>query len=213
MSKLLILGAGGHGKVVADIASLMNLWEEISFLDDRTDLSEVNGFKVIGRFDDYIKFLDEYSNAFVAIGNNTLRLKWIDILERAGFKIPILKHPQSIISKTSYLEAGVVVMPGAVVNTSSIIKRGCIINTGSTIDHDSVLDEGVHISPGAHLGGGVLVGNSSWICIGASISDHIRIGKHSIVAAGSVVIEDVDDFVMVAGVPAKIKKCWSESSE
>lgn len=206
MPKLLILGAGGHGKVVAEIASLMGLWEEISFLDDRKSLYDVIGFKVIGRFDDYMRFREEFTDAFVAIGNNQLRIKWLNALEQAGFKIPILKHPLSIISPTSHIEPGVVVMPGAVINASTKIGRGCIINTSSSIDHDSILEEGVHISPGAHLGGAVLVGTCSWICIGAGISNNIRIGKHSVVAAGSVVIEDIGDSVLVAGVPAKIKK-------
>ncbi|WP_393959626.1 acetyltransferase [Priestia megaterium] len=206
MAKLLILGAGGHGKVVSEIAQLMKQWEEISFLDDREDISEVLGISIAGKLADLPALKSEYEYAFVAIGNNTARLKWIKKLSQHGFKIPILIHPSSIVSAKSSIEEGTVIMAGAVINPDTRIGRSCIINTASTIDHDCILQDGVHTSPGAHLGGTVKVGERTWICIGATIINNIDIGCDSVIAAGAVVTKDIPNNVLVAGVPAVIKE-------
>lgn len=206
MSKLLILGAGGHGKVVADIANILGQWDSISFLDDKKDLKEVMGFPVIGKLMDYKAFKNDFKNAFIAIGNNSLRLSWLERLYKEGFIIPTIIHPQSIISKFISIDYGTVVMAGVVVNTGTSIGRGCIINTGSSIDHDCKLGDGVHISPGAHIGGTAIIGSGAWLGIGSSIVNNIIIGNNSIVAAGAAVLENIPDNVIVAGVPAIIKK-------
>jgi len=205
MSKLLILGAGGHGKVVADIASMIKKWDSISFLDDREDLKEVIGFPVIGKLKDYILYKNEFKYAFVAIGNNALRLDWLERLDREGFIIPVIIHPQSTISRFSKIEAGTVLMAGTVVNACVAIGRGCILNTCCSIDHDCIVDNGAHISPGSHIGGTVTIGSCVNIGIGSNISNNITIGSSSIIAAGAAVVQNVPDNVMVAGVPAKIK--------
>lgn len=206
MSKLLILGAGGHGKVVAEIASLMKQWDEIAFLDDKEELKEVNGYKIIDKLKNYKLYKEEYKNAFVAIGNNKLRMNLINNLLMEGFNVPILVHPTAIISKNVKIDKGTVIMAGAVINTNSVIGKGCIINTSSSIDHDCILKDGVHISPGVHVGGTVNIGKCTWVCIGSSIANNITIGKNVIVAAGAAVIKDVPDNVIVAGVPAIFKK-------
>ncbi|MGG0249781.1 acetyltransferase [Peribacillus frigoritolerans] len=206
MENLLILGAGGHGKVVSEIAFLTNHWGNIAFLDDCDDLKEVLGFPVIGKLGDYNSFKKEYQYAFVAIGNNKLRIKWIERLSREGYIMATLIHPFSSISKTSILGAGTVVMAGAVINPNTNIGIGCIINTSSSIDHDCLLEAGVHISPGVNIGGTVTLNKCSWACIGSSVINNITIGSNVIVAAGAVVNKNVPDNVMVAGVPATIKK-------
>ncbi len=206
MSKLLILGAGGHGKVVAEIASLMKQWDEIAFLDDKEELKEVNGYKIIDKLKNYKLYKEEYKNAFVAIGNNKLRINLINNLLMEGFNVPILVHPTAIISKNVKIDKGTVIMAGAVINTNSVIGKGCIINTSSSIDHDCILKDGVHISPGVHVGGTVNIGKCTWVCIGSSIANNITIGKNVVVAAGAAVIKDVPDNVIVAGVPAIFKK-------
>jgi sugar O-acyltransferase (sialic acid O-acetyltransferase NeuD family) len=203
MPKILILGAGGHGKVIAEVASLMGKWNEISFLDDNDELKVVNGHHVIGRIGDYKRFREAYDSFFVAIGNNKLRLKLINQLTEDGLYVPVLQHPFSFVSATSKIGKGTVIMAGAVINTNAIIGRGCIINTSSSIDHDCVLEDGVHISPGVHVGGTTVVGQNSWICIGACISNNISIGKNSIIAAGAAVVKDVEDNILVGGVPAR----------
>ena len=206
MAKLLILGAGGHGKVVSEIAQLMKQWEEIAFLDDREDISEVLGIPIVGKLADLSALRSEYEYAFVAIGSNTARLKWTEKLSHHDFKIPTLIHPSSTVSAKSFIEEGTVIMAGAVINPDTKIGRSCIINTASTIDHDCILQEGVHTSPGVHLGGTVKVGKRTWICIGATIINNINIGCDSVIAAGAVVTKDVPSNVLVAGVPAVIKE-------
>ncbi|MBY6085958.1 acetyltransferase [Priestia flexa] len=205
MAKLLILGAGGHGKVVSEISQLMKQWEEIAFLDDREDISEVLGIPIVGKLADLPVLRSEYEYAFVAIGSNTARLKWTEKLNHHGFKIPILIHPSSTVSTKSSIEQGTVIMAGAVINPDARIGRGCIINTASTIDHDCILQAGVHTSPGTHIGGTVKIGERTWICIGATIINNIDIGYDSVIAAGAVVTRDVPSNVLVAGVPAVIK--------
>ncbi|WP_213819030.1 acetyltransferase [Garciella nitratireducens] len=206
MSKLLILGAGGHGKVVAEIASLIKQWDEIAFLDDNEELKEVNGYKVIDKLRNYKLYKEEYEHAFVAIGNNKFRINLIDKLLKEGFKIPVLIHPFTAISSNVNIGKGTVVMAGAVINTNTVIGKGCIINTSSSIDHDCILEDGVHISPGVHVGGTVNIGKCAWVCIGSSIANNIAIGKNVIVAAEAAVTKNVPDNVMVAGVPAIFKK-------
>jgi sugar O-acyltransferase (sialic acid O-acetyltransferase NeuD family) len=206
MSKLMILGAGGHGKVVVEIAELMKKWDEIVFLDDNKELKEVNGFKVIGGLRDYQLYIDHYDSAFVAIGNNKFRIELIDELKKYGFRIPVLIHPFTAISKNVELETGSVVMAGAVINTNTYIDEGCIINTSSSIDHDCILGKGVHISPGTHIGGTTHIGENTWICIGSSVANNINIGNNTIVASGATVIDDIKDLILVGGVPAKFIK-------
>lgn len=206
MSKLLILGAGGHGKVIAETAILMNKWQDIAFLDENPNIKGILGYPVIGGLSECKNLLGEYTEGFVAIGNNHRRVELIMELEYHGFLIPNIIHPTSVISPTSRIGKGSSLLAGAIVNSSTEIGKGCIINTAATIDHDCILQDGVHLSPGSHLGGNVFIGKHSWICIGAVVSNNIIIGKDSIVAAGSTVINDIGDSVMVAGVPAILKR-------
>jgi sugar O-acyltransferase (sialic acid O-acetyltransferase NeuD family) len=204
MSKLLILGAGGHGKVVAEIAKLMGLWDKIAFLDDNDEIKEVCGMQVIGRISDLGQFRHEYDNVFVAIGNNRLRIELINKALNEGFNVPILVHPFTSISKESSIGIGTVIMAGVVINPHVAIGKGCIINTSSSIDHDCIIEDGVHISPGAHIGGTVRIGSKTWICIGASIANNITIGSDSIIAAGAAVVKDIESNVLAGGVPARV---------
>lgn len=206
MAKLLILGAGGHGKVVSETAQLMNKWEEIVFLDDRDNIDNVNGIPVMGKLNDYLNLTHKYDYAFAAFGDNKLRLIWIEKLIGAGFKIPTLVHPSSVISSSASINSGTIILGGVIINSSTCIGGGCIINTAVSIDHDCIVESGVHISPGVNIGGTVRIGSYTWVCIGANIRNNIAIGCEAIIAAGATVIEDVPCCVMVAGVPAKIKK-------
>jgi sugar O-acyltransferase (sialic acid O-acetyltransferase NeuD family) len=206
MSKLLILGAGGHGKVVAEVAMLMGAWENIAFLDDNDDIKNVCGVQVIGKTNDVGKYKNEYNHAFVAIGNNDLRIKLITKVIKEGFTVPTLIHPFTSISKNIFIGLGTVVMAGAVINPCVTIGKGCIINTASSIDHDCIIEDGVHISPGAHLGGTVRVGSKSWICIGANVANNVVIGNNTVIAAGAAVVNDIESDVLAGGVPARVIK-------
>ncbi len=200
--KLLIIGAGGHGKVVADIAVKMNRWRSIFFLDDDESIRDFAGIKVIGQSDMALSYINEYE-IFVAVGNNTMREKLQEKLEAAGATIPVLVHPNAVIGEEVELGTGTVVMAGVVINCCTKIGKGCIINTGATLDHDNVIEDYVHISPGANFAGNVKVGKNSWICCGSVVSNNINICSSCIVGAGAVVVKDITEVGTYIGVPAR----------
>ena len=200
MKKLMIIGASGHGKVVADIAE-KNEYEKIGFLDDNTSLKECVGFPVVGKSSDVDKYKDwEF---VVAIGNATVRQQLQNRLERQNYKIAILIHPRAVIGLGVEIGAGTVVMAGVVVNSGTSIGKGCIINTCGSVDHDCVIGDYVHISVGAHLAGTVHVGQSTWVGIGAVISNNIGICDRCMIGAGAVVISNIIEKGIYVGVPAK----------
>ncbi len=201
-NKLLIIGASGHGKVVADIALKMNRWQSIAFLDDNKGIEKSMGLEVIGTSDDVFTHIDEYE-IFVGIGNNTTRQRIYEMLETFGASIPVLIHPNAIIGSLVDIGIGTAVMAGAIVNCCSKIGRGCIINTGSTIDHDNCIEDFVHISPGVHLAGTVKVGLGSWLGIGSVVSNNITITNGCKVGAGSVVVKDITEPGVYVGVPVR----------
>lgn len=206
MKKLLILGAGGQGKVVLDLALTCEAWDEISFLDGGKIGEDILGYPVIGDLWDYEMFKEKYTHAIVAVGNNKLRLKLTEELLEIGYQVPTFIHPSAVVSQFSTIGSGTIVMPQAVINVSTSVGKGCIVNTGVIIEHDCQIGDGVHLSPSATLGGTVSVGDKSWICLGAKVINNITIGERVTVGAGAVVIDDIEDEMLVAGVPARINK-------
>ncbi|GAB6168232.1 acetyltransferase [Clostridium carnis] len=169
MENLLILGAGGHGKVVAEAAELEMKYNKISFLDDREYINNICNFQIIGKINEYNKLLNSYKYAFVAIGNNEKRLELIDKLIKVGFKVPIIIHPKASVSKYSNIALGSIILANAVVNVNTTIGKGCIININSTIDHDCKISDGVHISSGAVVRSMVKVGELSTVGAAACV--------------------------------------------
>lgn len=200
--RLIILGAGGHGRVVADIAEHQG-FSTIEFVDSRAPKLKQNlNWPVVGKtFDD---ISGSYAG-FVAIGDNHIRLDKIDELTVHGVEIPVLIHPSAAVSRYAFIGTGSVVMPHAVINAGAKLGRGVIANSGCTIDHDCVIGDGVHVSPGANLAGRVEVGDRSWISIGSCVRENTIIGRDVIVAAGSVVVSSVPDGQRVFGSPARPK--------
>ncbi len=201
--KLLIIGAGGHGLVVADAAQEQGSWSEIAFLDDEVkgELIIAN-CKVVGVTADASSLLHQYQNLFVAIGDNKRRLQLIKERMSDGFNIPIIIHPSSVVSTNAEIGSGSFIAANSVVGVGAKLGKGCIINTGATVDHENLLSDGVHVSPGAHLGGGVRVGSCSWIGIGASVREQVSIGNDVIVGAGAAVVSNAEDKQQMLGVPA-----------
>ena len=144
MKKLLILGAGGFGKTILDVAQQLGCYEKIAFLDDNQ-----RGSHVLGSCEEYTIFADEQTEVYPAFGNNETRMRWLEVLEEEGIVIPTLVHPRAYVSPTAKLGIGTMVLPMAVVNTGVQVGNGCIVNIGALIDHDSVLEDGVHLAPGA----------------------------------------------------------------
>lgn len=200
--KLLIVGAGGHGKVVADIALRMNIWKHIAFLDDNQTLKETMGLPVIGNIKEFYKYTDD-SDFFVAIGNNYIREMIYNKLKAKEVNFATLIHPNAIIGDRVEIGDATVIMAGTVINCHAKIGKCCIINTGAIIDHDSEIEKFVHISSGANIAGNVRIGKNTWIGIGSTISNNLSIAGGCKIGAGAVVIRDIFEPGTYVGVPVR----------
>ncbi len=201
MKKLVIIGASGHGKVVADIARL-NGYESIVFLDDRVDASDYGRYQIVGTSDN----IGDYdSDFFVAIGNPQVREKITYLLKQKSKSIVTLIHPNATVGEDVQIGEGSVLMAGAVVNPCTTIGEGCIVNTCSSVDHDNILGNFVHVAVGAHLAGTVKVGNRTWIGAGATVKNNVTITDDCMIGAGAVVVKDLEVSGTYVGVPAALK--------
>ena len=188
--KLAIIGAGGHGKVVGEIA-LLNQYDTIDFFDDK--ISEIKNFPfgIVGNIELLKKNLKNYDDFFVAIGDNVIRCDKISWLKKEKKNIVSLIHPKSTVSKFSSIEAGSCVMANAVVNAGTNIKEGVIINTSSSIDHDCSIEDYAHISPNCSLSGNVRVGKFTHLGTGTSVHPGINIGQNVKTGIGSKIYKDI----------------------
>lgn len=200
MNILIIIGASGHGKVVADIA-LRCGYKEILFLDDDVTLNSCMGFPVVGKSSDAEKY--KHCDFFVAIGNPKTRERVMEKLQRAQLNFVTLIHPDAVIADSVLIGSGTTVMAGVVVNPDSRIGNGCIVNTGATVDHDNVIEDYAHVSVGAHLAGTVHVGKGTWIGVGAIVSNNVNICGNCMIGAGAVVVKDITISGTYVGIPAK----------
>lgn len=198
MNRLTIIGASGHGKVVADIAALTG-YKEIVFLDDNESIKECAGYPVIGKSTEAPD-----GEVFVAVGNPQIRKRLMEFYRDR--KQPVLIHPNAVLAEGVEIGEGTVVMAGAVINPDVKIGQGCIVNTSSSIDHDCSIGDFVHVSVGAHLCGTVKIGDETWIGAGATVSNNVNICGNCMIGAGAVVIKDIDEQGTYIGVPAKMIK-------
>ena len=198
MNRLIIIGAGGHGKVIADNA-LRNGYEDIAFIDDGTK-GECMGLPIIGTSADIERLCDGKTDFVIGIGNNLTRKT---ISEKFDVNWVTLIHPSAQIAESASVGKGTVVMAGAVVNACAKMGSHCIINSGAIIEHDNVLEDFVHISPGVKLGGTVKVGKGSHIGIGATVINNIEISGGTVVGAGAVVVRNITEGGVYVGIPAK----------
>lgn len=197
--KLVIIGASGHGKVIADIAK-KNGYHEIVFLDDDENIHECGGYPVVGRSHE-VETIN--ADVIVGIGNASIRKKiQKSIPER---KMATLIHPSAVVAEDVIIGVGTVIMAGTVINPGARIGKGCIINTCASIDHDCNVGDYVHIAVGSHLCGTVSVGDETWIGAGATVSNNISICSKCMIGAGAVVIKDAKESGIYIGVPAKRK--------
>jgi len=209
MKKIILIGAGGHCKVIIDIIKSTNEYEIVGITDKNIKGSLLET-PIIG--DDIILeklYESGVEYAFVCLGaikDFSVRNKLYQMLKNIGFKVPILIHKNAIISKYASIGEGTCVMPGAIVNPGANIGENCIINTGSIIEHDCKLENNIHISPKVCLGGGVKIGNNSHVGIGSTVIQGITIGNNVTIGAGAVVINDIQDECVAVGVPAKVIK-------
>jgi len=199
--KVYVFGAGGHSKVV--ISTLLACGHKIKGIYD-DDLTKQNktllGIPVIGTIKDALS--EKNKAGILAIGDNKTRKELSQVLK--NWKWVTVIHPRAYVDASVTIGEGTVVFAGSIIQPDANIGLHVIINTGAIVEHDCTIGDFCHIAPGSKLGGGVQVGEGALIGIGANILPGVNIGAWSIVGAGSVVIEDVPDNAVVAGVPAKI---------
>lgn len=202
--RLAILGASGHGKVVADAAELSG-WDEVVFFDDAwPGLSQNGPWAVLGDTAALLRDVGGFDGVVVAIGNNSLRQIKQHELVASGAVLTSVIHPAASVSAHAQVGIGSVIFANAVVNASAKVDEGCIVNTGAVVEHDCVLRRFSHISPNAVLAGGVEVGELVWVGACSSIRQLITVGSGAVVGMGAVVTKDVPPGVTVVGNPARV---------
>ncbi|MCG0278945.1 MAG: acetyltransferase [Thermanaeromonas sp.] len=202
--KLVIVGAGGHGKVVADVALIAG-YEIVGFIDDHAKEAPLPGQKILGNLDVISALFSDnpHYKLILAIGDNATRKHIAYSLAKNDITYAIVSHPSSAISPFAVVKPGTVIMPGVVINAGAYIGKHVILNTACSVDHDCYIGDFVHISPGAHLAGNVTVGEGTHIGVGVSVIPGCKIGEWAIIGAGAVVVEDIPSRVVAVGVPAK----------
>ncbi|MDT2813654.1 acetyltransferase [Vagococcus carniphilus] len=202
MKNLVIIGAGGHGKVCAELAKDMDKWEGIFFLDDSyPQKKSCLNFKII----DVVSAAHKYKEKdfFVAIGDNRKRQAVLELLKKNKLNIVSLVHPTAYISQFTKIGYGTSVHQNCVLNTDSKIGVGCIINTSTVVEHDNQIGDYVHLSPNVTLGGNVSIGNFCWIGIGSTIINNVKVEKNVILGAHSLILNEVKSDGVYYGVPSK----------
>lgn len=195
--KFVLIGGGGHAKVVLETSHLLG-FSIFGIYDDDLNLrnSLIKGIEVLGNTNVF-----KADSAFIAIGDNNIRKKISDKFPEVVW--PIIIHPSAIVSKDVYVGEGSVVMAGAIIQPGTRIGKHCIVNTGACIDHDCEIGDFVHVGPNCSLAGGVSLGEGTFIGIGSSIISNKTIGKWTNVGAGSVIITNQPDYCTTVGIPAK----------
>lgn len=207
MRSIVVIGAGGHSKVIRDIINATHLYKIIAILDDKYKDVTIKGSIRFAPITYSLDLIKEIKPAFViAIGNNVIRKKIATKLIEQGAELPVLVHPTAVVSSSTKLGAGTVVMPKSVINADCVIGEQVIINSAAVIEHDNTIESYCHISPGSILTGNVKVGEGTHIGAGTTVVPGKRIGKWSIIGAASTIIHDIPDKVTVVGTPGKIIK-------
>jgi UDP-perosamine 4-acetyltransferase len=203
---LVVIGAGGHAKVLIDCLRFAG-WDVVGCTDADPTERRCNGVPVIGTDDRLATLRSEgVAHAFCAIGDNRLRERIGGKLADLGFTLPSVVGPGAIVSTSVRIGAGAAVLPGAVVNVDSVLGDFAIVNTNANIDHDGVIGRAAHIGPGASLAGEVRVGARTFVATGSAVIPQRKIGNDTIVGAGSVVVRDLPDGVIAFGNPAVVRR-------
>lgn len=201
---LVIVGGGGHAKVVIEIIRASGGYRILGCTDAAATAAEVIGVPVLGDDDQLPRlFAAGIRHAFVAIGANRLRLALGQRLLQQGFTLISALHPAAVVSPTAAVGRGVAVMPGAVINACAVIGDFAIINTLAAVEHDCRLGEGVHVAPRAALAGNVTLDTCVSVGIGAVVKPGVRIGAYTQVGAGAAVVSDLAANCLAMGVPAR----------
>ena len=210
MKRILIFGAGGHAKVVIDIARKSGYFVAGVIDEALVAGSEFCGAFVLGCTSDLVRICREvqFATGVVAIGNNMFRAKVLDTILDVypQFQFVTLVHPSAVLGDDVHIGEGSVIMAGAIVNSASTIGRHVIINTKASLDHDAEIGDFTSIAPGATLGGNVAIGEHVAIGLGANVVHGVHIGSHAVIGAGALVNKSLPGFVVAFGVPARVMR-------
>lgn len=198
-NSLIIIGASGHGKVIADAARLSG-WEDVSFLDDNEALVGTSTNSVLGVVSDATRYPE--AEFIVAIGDARVRQRIQSWLELLGMSIATVVHPRSVVAQNAVLGPGSVVLAGGILNVGATIGRGCIINTAASVDHDCTIGNYSHVSVGSHVAGTVRLGDRVWLGIGSSVSNNLFVCSDAVIGAGATVVCDIKNPGTYIGTPA-----------
>lgn len=203
MKKIVIVGAGPHSEVIIDLLEQMGQYEIVGLTDEIE--GEVLGYPILGT-DEVLAELhrNNVEYAFPAVGDNRIRRKLFQKLEKIGLEIPNAISPHALISRYAQFQRGIAVMPGAVINAQARIGDGVIVNTKASVDHDCEIGEFSHIAPGCSISGSTKIGGGCFLGTGTSVIDRIHIGENTSVGAGAVVVRDLPDNCKAVGVPAHV---------
>ena len=212
---IVIIGAGGHGKVVLEIVRRDLDVKFVGFIDDDKNSHDkaVDGAMVLGDLDSLPALIlaNKLEGAIIAVGNNKTRARLYGKLKKLGLIMINAIHPDALIAKDVEIGEGVVIAAGVVINTGTRIGNNVIINTGAIIDYGNVLEDHTHISPGVKLGSKVTVKKYTHVGLGAKVVEEITIGENVTVGAGAVVLENIPDNSLAVGVPARVVRQKNET--
>jgi sugar O-acyltransferase (sialic acid O-acetyltransferase NeuD family) len=208
MQKILLIGGGGHCKVVIQAVLHAGRYKIAGIIDVKEKIGkEVLGFPVIGADQDMKKYFKKgIRHCFItlgSIGKPEPRIRLFNVASGIGFKFPNIIHPGSFVSKFAGMGSGNYIGPAAVINPGAAIGNNCIINTGAVIEHDVKIGDFVHVAPGVAVSGGAMIGKHSHIGTGSCVSQDIKIGENAIIGTGSVVVDDIKSNSLAYGNPCR----------
>ena len=207
-TKVVIWGAGGHARVVADILRGMGGFEIVGFLDDANPHRHGQPYcdaTILGGKEQLPRLLSQgIDSAILGMGDCAARLKLGQIVKEAGFDLVTAIHPRATVARDVQIGEGSVLAAGAVVNSGSTLGANVIINTCASVDHECILEDGAHLSPGVHLGGKARIGRGAWLAISSAVAPGVSIGEGAVIGAGAVVLSNIPPRVLAYGVPARI---------
>lgn len=211
MEKIVIIGASGHAQVIIDIVEQEGRFSIAGLLDmSRKPGETLLGYPILGPEESLPEWQASFgvTGGIVAIGDNWIRHKVVEKIRKIqpNFQFVTAIHPSASLGKEVKIGEGTVVMAGAVINPCSKIGRFCILNTRCSLDHDGVMEDFSSLAPGVTTGGNVQIGAYSAVSLGANLIHGIKVGKHSLVGAGATVLEDIPDYAVAFGVPAKVMR-------
>lgn len=208
MKNLVVIGSGGHAKVVIDIIESVKEFKIVGLCDQLRSGEKVEGYKILGKQDDLPELTEKYSIdcVIVGIGDNFTRFKVTSLIKKTCPSLEFISaiHPNASIAKSVTIGKGSVITNGVIISPHSIVGESCILNTASSLDHDSVIGNFSSFGPGVRTGGLCNIGDLSALGISTTLIHTITIGEETIIGAGSIVMKDVGSFVVAYGIPAKV---------